>query len=86
LDTDDEEEEDEVALVLGGANHSKTNTPSVLVDGGLGVAAAEGGIPTTPLVNMQQLTKVHCAPPLSQTQQQLLFLPELMPPPCCSSW
>jgi hypothetical protein len=42
---DSEEEEDEVALVLGGnlggANRSNTNTPTVLVDGGLRVAAAE---------------------------------------------
>ena len=90
LETNDEEEEDEVALVLGGdlggANRSNTNTPTVLVDGGLGVAAVEeGGIPTIPPVNTQQLTEVHYAPPLTQTQQQLLFSPELMSP-CHSSW
>ncbi len=73
LNLDTNEEEDEVALVLGGdlggANHSNTNTPSVLVDGGYGVAAVEeGGIPTIPPVNTHQLTKVHYSPPLTQTQ------------------
>ncbi len=53
---------------LGGANCSNTNTPSVLVNGGLGVAAAEeGGIPTIPPVNTQQLAEVHYDPPLTQT-------------------
>jgi hypothetical protein len=40
----------------------------------------EGGIPTITPVNTQQITKVHYAPPLTQTQQQLLFLLELMSP------
>ncbi len=57
LDTDEEgedseEEEDEVALVLGGnlggANRSNTNTPTVLVDGGLFLNL--GNIPCKPLI------------------------------------
>jgi hypothetical protein len=85
LDTDEEgedpeEEDDEVAVVLGGdlggANCSNNNTPTVYVDGGLEVAAVDkGGTPTIPPVNTQQLTEVHYAPPLTQTQQQLLFSP-----------
>jgi len=94
---DSDEEVEEVAAVLGGVlgrvlggdcdvvgNHSSSNTPSVLVDGGLGVVAAEeGGIPTIPPFNTQQLAEVHYAdnaPPLAQTQQQLVFSPESMHP------
>jgi hypothetical protein len=98
LDSEDEDEdsndnEEQVEAVLGGllvvdnaivGNHSSTNAPSVLVDGGLGVVAVEeGGIPTIPPFNKQQLVEVRYAnntPPITQTQQQLVSSLELMHP------
>jgi hypothetical protein len=85
----DEDEDEEVAAVLGGdaaidGNHSHTNTSTALVDGGLEVVVAEeGGIHTIPPFITQQFAEVCYAsisPPLTQTQQQLAFAPELMHP------
>jgi hypothetical protein len=68
IDSEEEEEqledEEEVAAVPGGdaaiiGNRSHTNTPTVLVDGGVGIVVAEEvGIPTIPPLISQQLAEV----------------------------
>jgi hypothetical protein len=88
LSEDDDEEEDveQVEVLLHGGNSAvdasvvgnctHTNTPTVLVDGGVGIVVVEEvGIPTIPPLITQQLAEV-CyasnAPQLTQTQQQLV--------------